>query len=373
MSSSSSSSSSTASSSTSGSRSPSPNAGDGDANEDQGIADLDPTPLMNRTDNDAKPAGPEDQRLVYFWTWSGVDAAVSREDVARKIQSAYEASQATIQHMAVFRERHQHSQSPLEREWHFHVVVQTTSLCRWRQIAQHLRQQERASMHAATGPQGRSTYWSAFAYCYVPSAKKPLADLDSEYWLSPGHPDILDRLTKARKPSSRIPPLTFGAIVQAQSIRSVDAMYAYAQQQQEAGDPRWLTLCYQLPSKKLQDKINAVWAVVAAPQRIRDSEANHMDFLRRATQHICICAGRAIPGWEFILNLNGINVVSYKESLLRLFREGGGKGFNHYYYGAPSSGKTALTRPIIESWLSKYVVLQCFFPGHVFRRLPILL
>ena len=56
--------------------------------------------------------------------------------------------------------------------------------------------------------------------------KKPLADLDSEYWLSPGHPGILDRLTKARKPSSRIPPLTFGAIVQAQSIPSVDAMCA---------------------------------------------------------------------------------------------------------------------------------------------------
>ena len=40
------------------------NAGDGDANEDQGIADPDPTPLMNRTDNYAKPAGPEDQRFV---------------------------------------------------------------------------------------------------------------------------------------------------------------------------------------------------------------------------------------------------------------------------------------------------------------------
>ena len=338
----------------------SPQRRDAEGNEDAGLlVDPDSTPLMNRTDNDAKPADPDDQRLVYFWTWSGVDAAITREEVAAKIQTAYHTNQATIQHMAVFRERHENSQSPLERQWHFHVVVQTTAACRWRQIARHLRQQEHATMHAATGPQGRGTYWSAFAYCYVPSAKKPVTDLDSEYWLSPGHPDILDRLTKARKPNNRIPPLVFGAVIQAQSIHSVDALCAYAQQQQHAGDSRWVTLCYQCPHKKLQDKINAVWAVASAPQRIRESQATHMDFLRKAAEHVCICDGRSVPGWEFIRRLNGIDVDFYKDAVLRLFQHGGGKGFNHYYYGAPSSGKTALTRPIIVPWLSYGFV--CFF------------
>ena len=74
-----------------------------------------------------------------------------------------------------------------------------------------------------------------------------------------------------------------------------------------------------------------------------------MDFLRKAAEH---CNGRAVPGWEFILRLNGIDVDFYKDAVLRLFQHGGGKGFNHYYYGAPSSGKTALTRPIIVPWLS---------------------
>ena len=98
-------------------------------------------------------------------------------------------------------------------------------------------------MHAATDPQGRSTYWiECIRFCYVPLAKKPLADLDSEYWLSPEHPDMLDRLTKARKPNSRIPPLVFGAIIQAQSIHSVDALCVYTQQQQEASRSKgeWL-------------------------------------------------------------------------------------------------------------------------------------
>ena len=67
-------------------------------------------------------------------------------------------------------ERHQKSQSPLKREWNVQVVAQNTSACRFR----HVHQQEHVSMHVATGPLGRSTYWSAFAYCYVPSARSQL-------------------------------------------------------------------------------------------------------------------------------------------------------------------------------------------------------
>ena len=295
-------------------------------------------------------------QMTKDWFISGRGPGLMRRSLEKKwrakIQTAYHTNQATIQHMTVFRERHENSQSSLEREWHFHVVVQTTVACSWRQIARHLHQQEHASMHAATGPQGRGTYWSAFAYCYVPSAKMPLTDLDSEYWISPGRPDILDRLTKARKPNNRIPPLVFGAIIQAQSIHSVDALYAYAQQQQHPGDSRWVTLCCQCPRKKLQDNINAIWAVASAPQRIRESQATHMGFLRKATELVCICDSRAAPGWEFILRLNGIDVGFCKYAVLRLFQHGGGKRFNHYYYGAPSSGKTALTRAIIVPWLS---------------------
>ena len=102
---------------------------DAEGNKDPSpLVDPDSTPLINRTDK--------------------VDAAVTREEVARRIQNEYHTNQATIQHMAVFRERHQNSQSPLEREWH-HVIVQTTAACRWRRIARHLHQQEHATMHAA--------------------------------------------------------------------------------------------------------------------------------------------------------------------------------------------------------------------------------
>lgn len=55
----------------------------------------------------------------------------------------------------------------------------------------------------------------------------------------------------------------------------------------------------------------------------------------------------AVPAWELILRRNQVDVDYYKDCILRLFRQGGGKGANHFYYGAPSSGKTALTRPVL--------------------------
>ena len=38
----------------------------------------------------------------------------------------------------------------------------------------------------------------------------------------------------------------------------------------------------------------------------------------------------------------------YRCSIVRLFQAGGGKNLNHCYIGAPNSGKTGLTRPLLS-------------------------
>ena len=40
--------------------------------------------------------------------------------------------------------------------------------------------------------------------------------------------------------------------------------------------------------------------------------------------------------------------VRYCASIYELFKHGGGKALNHFYIGPPNSGKTALTRPVLE-------------------------
>ena len=82
----------------------------------------------------------------------------------------------------------------------------------------------------------------------------------------------------------------------------------------------------------------------------------HLDVLREALNAPCICDGRAVPAWEQILTLNGHNVMAYCESVYQAFAAGGGKGFAHLYIGEPSSGKTALTRALLELFGDKAFV-----------------
>eukprot|EP00435_Cladocopium_sp_Y103_P066014 s20_g28.t1 len=307
-------------------------------------AEEDVVPLHDRVDNH-RSAGQDDRRQVYLWTYARAPE-MSREDVATVITQAYTSAGVQIIHYSVFRERHPSSRSELERQFHFHIIVESDERHRWKAIARALRSQDHP-MHCSAAGSGRSVYWSAFAYCYVPSAKKPREDLDSCYLLSPGHPDILQRLVKDRRPK-RVKPLELGKVLREQEIRSVDAFYAFAKRQATGGDDRWLSVAYGTQPKRLQEQIAAVWA---------DRQASHFEMLSQALRHACSCNGRAIPGWNFLLEHNGIAIADYQASIVRLFQSGGGKGMNHFYYGAPSSGKTALTRPILALF-KQYVMLK---------------
>ena len=397
----------------------------------------DDCPLRNRVDNH-KRASRDDRRQVYMWTYSRAPEH-SREDVATKVTAAYEAAGVRIQHYSIFRERHESSRSELERQDHFHCIVQADDRHRWRTIARELRQRE-APMHCSAAGTGRSVYWNAFAYCYVPSSKKPRHALDSCYLLSPGHPDILARLVKERQPK-RVKPLELGKVVREQEIRNLDQFYSFAKRQASAGDDRWLTVAYGTAARKLSEQVAAVWAVETSSQRLQDSagpresfdstvlrfcewlkgclesfridvlisfslvvkthikshpsmlvfespfafrrltfgvqcywqyiffwvylmfaagqdrSCTHIQMLANASAHPCVCGGRAIPGWEHLLQHNQIDSAAYRQSVVRLFQSGGGKGFNHFYYGAPSSGKTALTRPILALF-KQYAMLK---------------
>ena len=85
----------------------------------------------------------------------------------------------------------------------------------------------------------------------------------------------------------------------------------------------------------------------ASVSTVRRQGLSHMDTLREALATRCVCEGRAIPGWCEILTTNGFDVNRYFASLRALFEGGGGKGLNHFYVGDPSTGKTALTRPLL--------------------------
>ena len=82
----------------------------------------DPTPWMDRIDNDLPAANDDSQSTVYLWTLSAVLADVTHQHVFDLVRNAYEANGRQIVQMSVFREKHPNSKSALEQSYHFHVA-----------------------------------------------------------------------------------------------------------------------------------------------------------------------------------------------------------------------------------------------------------
>ena len=138
----------------------------------------------------------------------------------------------------------------------------------------------------------------------------------------------------------------FSAITE-NGLTSCLKFFAFAARQLAAGDVSWVQYCMKTQERKLKETIATALAISSAEGTIQRKAMSHLDVLRGAVGAACVCEGKAIPGWEHILKVNSIPIPAYVASVLALFREGGGKRLNHFYVGAPNSGKTALTRPLL--------------------------
>ena len=313
----------------------------------------DPTPTENCVDGNARQAKPADQRRVYMWTFSHTDkpgrarpSDYTREQFAVIVVEAYEANGKLVEQWSVFMERHPSSMSSREKELHFHMIAETEKPMRWLEVARYLRERHQVFASATTSS-SRQSYWAAFAYLYSPSVKKQREDLDQDFLLSPGHEEPPAKLVDRRVGDRRIKPLEVYNTIAKHDLDSLMKFHAFASRQMAAGDPVWVQHCMRQGDKKLKDSIATAISLQSADSNLRRSAMTHMEILQAALSEPCICFGKAIPGWEQVLVLNGVSVQEYKDSVVAMFEGGGGKGLNHMYIGDPSTGKTALTRPVL--------------------------
>ena len=316
------------------------------------VAEPDPVPAHDRADGNCRAAQHADQRSVYLWTFAHTTLAgrakpeeFSRETFSQALLTAYSSTGKVVEQWSVFEEVHPSSKSERERRLHFHMLVETDKKHRWLEVAKRLRDDYAVYASVATSS-SRNSYWSAFAYLYAPSAKKPKEDLDGDYLLSPGHEEPPQSLVNRRLGSRRLQPVELFETVVKHNLGTLLKLFAFAARQHHAGDSSWLKHCMKSPQKRLQEDLDKALAMAAADERLARDSMTHMDMLREALATVCVCQGRAIPGWQEILVTNGFDVDAYRRSVLQLFQAGGGKALNHLYLGEASSGKTGLTKPL---------------------------
>lgn len=254
-------------------------------------------------DPSARAAHLRDQRTVYMWTFSHTEgdqrakpSAFTRQGFANIVVSLYTAKGKTVEQWACFQEQHQGSSANQERMPHFHLVVQTKSACRWAEIADALRQEHAVFAHVTTAS-SRNAYWTAFSYCYIPSGRKCLADLDREFALSDGHPEIPDRLQTNHEGKKRVGPEEVYDTIVAKKLSGPLEFYAFARAQDEAGDRRWVTFAMRTGPQKLKEMLQTANALVSADNRLHMRDATQLDMLNAAASTECLCDGHAVAGW----------------------------------------------------------------------------
>jgi len=315
---------------------------------------VDATPPEDRIDPVLRTASNDDQRSVYLWTFphtAGEGRATpnqfSRPQFAAAVVEAYERTGKVVAQWAVFLEVHPLSKSQQEATDHIHMVVETEARCRWGEIARYLRTKFNVFASVSTSS-SRQSYWSAFAYLYAPSAKKTKEDIDRECLLSPGHEQPPQQLALRRQGIRRLQPVEVYETIVKHELTSTVKFFAFAARQHAAGDRSWVQYCMTKGDAKVAEVIRSARLLSTAGAQVAFQGLTHLQILEGALQHACICGGCASDAWDQILVMSQINAQQYCASVLELFRHGGGKGLNHFYVGEPNSGKTALTRPVLQ-------------------------
>lgn len=320
-------------------------------------------------DRSDTPAPTSAVRRVYLLTFAHprerttgrlTPADMTKGDFAAYVVGAYSETNKELDRWAVFEERHAGGLP------HFHMVVRCTIPHRWRSIAGALRE-KRIYIHVSTS---HSMYHTAFAYCYLPSRRKPASDLDPSPLLSDGHPDaklaaMPPRTARAieaqqssqasteeadgtngtpkkkRRPSRRL--MAYRAI-SGLGLTTVEKFKIVATAMDADGDSDLLE--FALGCKDLDAFIKEAISFQEAPEVAKRRETSKVDILHAAKEDPCICNGDWYRAAEEVLETNNIPNSEFCSAVLSALKFGPQKKRNVYLHGPQSCGKSFLLEPL---------------------------
>jgi len=266
---------------------------------------------------------------------------------------------------AVAKEHHAEAvQGELRRE-HHHAPTYCTKQHLWKRVAELSLSKYHVQIHAAC----HDGYTSMYNYIRKPSAKKPLSELDAEPYLSPGHPrgEALRRLLEAGAASARaysarklkcpvgtdspgnakrVRVSDVYQIVRAGGFRHALALQAHAEGLAHAGDSSLAQFCTTHGTARLQEHLNAAWAVLEAPKAMSAAPTRLAKMQECATHRGCVCQGVWKSGAAFVLNHHGEDPKRFGMDVCKALALGARRGVNMALFGEPGSGKSMILQPL---------------------------
>ena len=242
--------------------------------------------------------------------------------------------------MCDFREKHK------DGEDHDHLAMLADRCFRFNPLKKCLLHKFGLASHWACH---HDTYASCIAYGYVPSVKKPLAELDPrpELWAADGaHPPLaeasrppvtskalagkreMQRRLKAEegKPEPKFEDVDVWPVVIRENIYDTptapEILMGYAKR---CGGPLMVKFCFR-NWPKLPELIARSWKVEKVEDYIAKAERSRMEMLTDARDSPCCCGGRWLTMAREIFEKNGIDEKTWVECVLHSLKNGRGKG-----------------------------------------------
>ena len=251
---------------------------------------------------------------------------------------------------------------------HHHAATYCSQQHYWKRVAQVSVEKYAIKMHAAC----HDGYTSMYQYLRKPSPKKPLSELDAEPFLSVDHPRgaELRRLLEAgarsqnalgaRKAKAAGVPGSQGGEAAAKRVRVGDmyqivrsggfrhalALQAHAERLAAQGDPSLAQFCTTHGTVRLQDHLNAAWAVIDAPRAMSAAPTRLAKLRECATQRQCVCGGAWKTGAALVLGNNGEDAREFGMIVCRALAVGARRGVNVAIVGEPGCGKSMILQPL---------------------------
>ena len=176
---------------------------------------------------------------VHFWTvpFSAVAGRKTAENptrvqMMRVFRKIYGGALAFY---AVFKEFHAASPKCWERKAHYHLVLKLERRVRWKRLAAELRSAGIFG-HLAI-PRRNADIWRVLAYCYVPSPRKSISELDSDPLFSSKFPMAeMEKKLRVKLQKTQLRPSDFFEVVRRRpELETFSDLISWAQDMRSRG------------------------------------------------------------------------------------------------------------------------------------------
>jgi hypothetical protein len=321
------------------------------------------------------------KKMVYLITFSRPRSAAAadgtllrppsdftREQIGAAVRHALLASQQGVRQttiglvwLAVFLEQHS------DGDPHFHTAVKASGQFRFLGVKAKLLQLYGLCSHWSVTHAG---YASATGYCYLPSPRKPLSQLDTQpfLWASDGaHPPLeiatreavsanalaclRENVRRVRaeggKEEQRFTDVDVWTVVVANNIaRSAvgrEQLMIFAKAHGGAAMVKYLFTNW----AKVPELIDRAWQVEGAEETVAEHGLSRVDYLDTAAQSLCVCGGRWRRAADDLFARNGLDATVWATAVRSSMINGRQKGNTVCHAGFEGDeGKSFLLQPL---------------------------